>query len=243
MTVDIRRYGPYLAITAAGLAVAALAAAFPLPNLDTFSRYAVMAEEFAAGNWREAFHPRFGLGFPAVAGTLAWITGLDGYRCCCLAAALGWTLGLFAFHRLARQLFGERVGWFALVLYVICPQTLLWVFKGLREAYKTAGLLFVVSGILARARREPGSPDASLGVWEMALGLPLLCLFRNDAMLMALVLGLVYAGFDRFGRRTWGLFAWAALLLQLPCWLNYLWTGWWFPVYQAIGLLKRLGAG
>ena len=60
---------------------AALAACFPLFATDTACRYAPMAEAFAEGNWSEAFHPRFGVGFPVIAGLIRFVmvTGVSKF--------------------------------------------------------------------------------------------------------------------------------------------------------------------
>ena len=58
----------WLLAAAATVAAVALASLFPLIGTDTLCRYAPMAEAFAAGEWNEAFHPRFCVGMPTVAG-------------------------------------------------------------------------------------------------------------------------------------------------------------------------------
>ena len=44
--------------------------AYPLFSSDVACRYAPMADEFARGNWELAFHPRFGVLFQVLAGSL-----------------------------------------------------------------------------------------------------------------------------------------------------------------------------
>ena len=60
----------------------------PIPADDTATRYAPMAQAFAEGDWFYAFHPHSGVFFPALSGGIAWLTGVDGFRACQVAALL-----------------------------------------------------------------------------------------------------------------------------------------------------------
>lgn len=209
----------------------------PIAALDTFSRYAVMAEAFAAGNWKEAFHPRFGVGFPVLSGMLCRLTGMDGYRCCTAVSTLVWAIGLIPVFRLTRRIFGETAAWFAVILYAFCPQTLIWGLKGFRDSFRVAGILFFVAGIVAR-RFDPRA-----GLLEAMTGFALLTLFRGDAVLQAGVLALVFAGVDGLKLKTALLACWSMLVLQPSCWLVWSWTRSWVPVYEGVWILRRLFGG
>lgn len=222
------------AVTGVAVTVAILC---PIAALDTFSRYAVMAEAFAAGNWKEAFHPRFGVGFSFFSGSLCWLTGLDGYRCCTVVSTLAWAIGLIPVFRLTRRIFGETAAWFAVILYAFCPQTLIWGLKGFRDSFRVAGILFFVSGIVARRY------DMRSGLGEAMAGFALLTLFRGDAVLQAGVLALVFAMVDRFRLKTALLAGWSIVVLQPSCWLVWCWTRSWVPVYEGVWILRRLFGG
>ena len=228
-----RREFPYVVIACLGAVAVGLAAWHPLAALDTFSRYAVMAEAFAAGNWKDAFHPRFGVGFPCLSGSLRWLTGLDGYRCCAIVSTLAWAAGMIPLFRLTRRIFGETAAWFAVVLYAFCPQTLIWGLKGFRDTFRIVGVLFMVSGAVGR-RLEPNR-----GLCEQLVGFSLLVLFRGDSVLQAVALLGVFACIDMFRHKTWLLAAGSAVIMQPSCWLVYSWTGCWCPVYEAVWILKR----
>lgn len=222
-------------------AVAALTAAFaalhPFPCMDTLCRYAPMAEAFAAGNWSEAFHPRFATGMPFVAGMVRLATGLDGLSACAAVATLAWAMCAIPLFSIADSVFGRTAAWFALVLFFICPQPLLWALKGLREPFKMLGVLLTVDAIL-RGRT---------GGWRAfavaAGGFSLLLTFKCDTVLTAFVLALAFAVVDRFGRRTWVLAGFSALILQANCWLVYVWTGYWLPVPHLVRIWTRLNGG
>ena len=206
-----------LAVLAVGVAAAVSVAAivvaylFPLAATDTLCRYAPMAEAFASGDWAEAFHPRFAVGGTVVAGLFALLPGFDGLTACTVGATL-----------------------VAVVIYFICPQPLIWALKGLREPFKMLGLLLMVDAVVRVKDRDLAS------FAEACAGVVFLCLFKCDAILLALVLGLAYAVGDGFARRTWALTAWGAVVLQPMCWLVWQWTGYWLPAPHYVPLWKGL---
>lgn len=226
-------------VFAAAVAAVATAAAFffPLAATDTLCRYAPMAEAFASGDWGEAFHPRFAVGGSVVAGLFVFLPGFDGLTACTVSATLAWALGGLVFFRLAGRLFGSRVAFFALILYSVCPQPLVWALKGLREPFKMLGLLLMVDAVVREKDRDLAS------FIEACAAVVFLCLFKCDAILLALVLGLVYAVRDGFRLRTWALTAWGAVVLQPMCWLVWLWTGCWLPAPHYVSLWQKLIGG
>lgn len=221
--------------------VAFIAAAFaawcPFYATDTLCRYAPMAEEFAAGNWGEAFHPRFGVGMPVVAGLFHLVTRLDGLSSCAAVATVAWAFGVIPLWLIAARVFDRRTAWFAVVLYLVCPQALLWGVKGLREPFKLLGALLLAASLFeVRARTvRPFALAAS--------GTVLLVLFKPDAILFAAVLAVVFAALDRMGRRTWSLAGVFLVVLQPMCWLTWIWTGYWLPSVQYVPVFQRLFGG
>lgn len=225
-------------VAAALTVVAALFAAFfPLLATDTACRYAPMAEAFTDGNWAEVFHPRFCVGMPVVAGLVSLVTGLDGYASCAAVASAAWALSILPVFGLADRVFGRRTAWFAVVLYVICPQPMIWALKGLREPFKMLGLL-LMSDALFRCR-DKGYSSAV----EASLALVLLFTFKCDAFLIGGVLAVVYAVLNRFGWNTWIVAAVGALSLQPMCALVYSWTGYWLPAPHYVRLLQMVCGG
>lgn len=229
-----------LAVTAALAAVvAAVAYLLPLPSTDTLCRYAPMAEAFAAGDWANAFHPRFAVGGTVAAGVFALLPGFDGLTACTVSASLAWALCLLPLFRLAERLFGTRTAFFALAVFALCPQPLIWALEGLREPFKMLGLLLMADA-LVRVRDEAGRWASAA---EAGAALVLLCLFKCDAILLALLLGLAYAVGDRFRARTWALLGWGIVVLQPMCLLVWNWTGYWLPAPHYVPLWQKAFGG
>ena len=232
-----RREVPYVAMAVIAVVASCVALLHPMGALDTFMRYAPMADAFSKGDWVNAFHPRFGVGFQALSGSLTWLTGLDGYRSCTVVSTLLWAACLFPLFRLADALFGRTAAWFALALFVICPQTLVWSFKGFRESAKMLGVLLAVDALV---RWKSGTWRVAL---EGALALVFLFLFKVDTAAMGLLFAAAYLFLDRFRLRSIVACGTGLLSLQAMCALVYSWTGWWLPAVQYIPLVKRLIGG
>lgn len=229
-----------LAVTAAlAAAVTAIAYLLPLPSTDTLCRYAPMAEAFAAGDWANAFHPRFAVGGTVAAGLFALLPGFDGLTACTVSASLAWALCILPVFRLAERLFGTRTAFFSIAVFAICPQPLVWALEGLREPFKMLGLLLMVDA-LVRVRDED---DRWVSAAEAAVAIVLLCTFKCDAILLALLLGIAYAVGDRFHARTWALLGWGIVVLQPMCLLVWSWTGYWLPAPHYVPLWQKAFGG
>lgn len=226
-------------IIAVTVSVAAMvfAAICPLYATDTLARYAPMAEAFAAGDFAEAFHPRFGIGLPIAAGVLCRL-GLDGLSACAAASTLVWGLGAIPLWLISASVFDRRTAWFALILYLICPQTILWGVKGFRETFKMVGVLLMVAGLFEIRDSPRGSVVLS------RLGMILLCWFKPDAILLCGILTLAFAVLTGFRRlRTWANLGVFVLIVQPMCVLTWCWTGWWLPSSQYVTMLTRIIRG
>lgn len=230
-----------VAIITAAVAAAVMIIAYclPLASTDTLCRYAPMAEAFTRGDWANSFHPRFAVGGTVVAGLFAFLPGFDGFTACTVSSSLAWALCLIPFFRLAERLFDTRTAWFALVVFAICPQPLVWALEGLREPFKMLGLILMVDA-LVRVRDAEGRIASVL---EAGLALVFLCLFKCDSILLALILGLAYAIGDRFRVRTWSLVGWGLVVLQPMCALVWSWTGYWLPAPHYVPLWQKLFGG
>lgn len=222
----------YLALGASAIA-AVFAALNPLLAPDTICRHAPMAEAFAHGNWAEAFHPRFGVGFPIVSG-LACLIGLDGLSASCVVASLAWGLAILPVYGIARRAFDERTAWFAVILYILCPQMLIWSVRGLREPFKVLGILLAVEAILAS--RGGGWRNVA----RAAAGLALLAWFKVDTVILVPCFWLGFAFGDRFRAKAWALALAAALMMVPNCWLVYDWTGVPLPALQYADIWRHL---
>lgn len=226
-------------VLAIGIAAVSLGVLYPSPTQDSICRYAMMAEKFAAGDWFEAFHPRFCVLFPALTGCVVRLFGTDGLTACVAVAMLGWALALVPLFRLTRNVFGPGVAWFAVVLAAICPKTLFWGFQGLRETWRLLALLLVVAALF-----EPreGDRGANASFVQMMLGTFILFTLRVDTFLFAVLAVAAYAVYDVVRWRFAILAAWALVWTQPCCYLTWTWTGWWLPSPQMIVVvLKYLG--
>lgn len=232
------RWAPWATATALAAAGLALTALWVGVQADVLYRYAPMAEAFAEGNWREAFHPRFGTGMPTLAGVLVWLTGASGLTACAWTALMAWAFCVPPLFTVAERLFDRPTAWMATLLYAICPMTFHWSLCGLREPFRTLGVLCGASAIL---RRRTGERWHSL--WPLLAALPALCAFRSDTQAMGGALLLVYGAYDRLGARFWLAALWALAWLQPGCLLTWEWLGVWLPSTQAAGVWLRLFGG
>ena len=215
---------------------------FPFPGNDMASRYAPMADAFAAGDWRVAFHPRFGMLFSAVTGSISWLTGLNGYRSCQVASLLFFLLTAFPLWSIFRRIWGERVAAVGCLLYLLSSFLTRDAYFGLRETWKTFGIALGVCGVIAichAPRRWRGFLIATCsGAFLMAV--------RGDGALYAMILLLVSAKvemsvFKRLPVRTFlcGLLMLALISPQL--WYNYEKLGYPVPECRHAQILKHMG--
>lgn len=223
-------------VLAIGIAAVLLGVLYPSPTQDTTCRYAMMAEKFAAGEWFEAFHPRFCVLFPALTGCVVRLFGTDGLTACVAAAMLGWALALVPLFRLVRNVFGSGVAWFAVVLAVICPKTLFWGFQGLRETWRLLAMLLVVSALF-EPRKSEGRENSSFV--QMMLGTLILLTLRVDTFLFAFLAVAAYAVHDVVRWRFAVLAVWALVWAQPCCYLTWVWTGWWLPSPQIVAVVVK----
>jgi len=218
-----------------GIALAVFAAKYPLFATDAACRYAPMAEAFAAGDWGNAFHPRFGVGLSALAGLIRMFTGLDGYGACAAVSTFAWALGAIPVFSIGHRLFGRGTAWFALVLYLLCPQPFIWGLKGLREPFKLLGFAMMADAVMdcreTRSRRS--AVEACAAIW-------LLFTFKCDAILIGGVMAVAFAAFDGFRWNTLAVAISGVLALQPMCALVYNWTGYWLPAPHFVPIWQKL---
>lgn len=225
-----------IGILVAAAAVAAVAAgvAFPIPTHDTAMRYAVMAEKFAVGEWQEAFHPRFGVLFPALAGTFKFIFRCDSLSACSGVSMLAWAMTIIPLFFLSRSIFGEKVALLSVFLYLICPMPLLWALQGLREPYRLLGVVLMAAGIFSINENRTRSFVFSLA------GVVILLLLRADTILFAVGFLFIYSIVDKFRANTWCIAVIGLIFVQLPCYNVWLWTGYWLPAAQYVNIVSKI---
>ena len=196
-----------------------------------------MAEAFAAGNWLDAFHPRFAVGGTCISGLAVLIFGLDGYSACSATSMFAWGLCTLPIFYITRRLFDDRAALFAVAFYLLCPMPMTWALKGLREPYKVLGLLLAADAIL---RCRSSEKNASI---EAIFAIVLLAIFKCDAIILGFMAALAFLVASRFSARGWIVLGAKFLALQPMCFLVWQWTDWWLPAPHYVTLLKKLFGG
>lgn len=202
---------------------------YPTTIADTMQRYAPMANAFARGDWHYAFHPRFGVLFQVLAGTVTWLTGLDG----------AWSVQVVAVGFIAlagpplwlavRRFFGERIAWWALALMFVTDDIARYAMDGLRDSGKCLAFALLGWGYVACR--------------PVVLGLGLFVLVTVVSY------GFAIGGFFLFAwcvsavvRRRWcdvlsPVLGWSLGTLAVT-WMVYAYTGYWLPVPHVIKFVE-----
>ena len=126
-------------------------ALYPVTMSDSITRYAPMADAFARGDWKLAFHSRFGVLFPVASGLLAALTGLSGEHAIQVAGIGFVALAGVPLFFMTKRLFGATVAWGALALLFASDEFARHAMDGLRDPGKC--LAFALMGYGAVARR------------------------------------------------------------------------------------------
>jgi hypothetical protein len=212
------------------------------PGNDMSSRYAPMAEAFASGNWRVAFHPRFGLLFSAVTGSISFLTGLSGFRSCQVAAIVFFWLTAFPLWSIYRRIWDERVAAAGCFLYLMSSFLTRYAYFGLRESWKTFGIALGVCGVLTVMQ----SPNKWRGYLAVACGCAFLISIRGDSAFYALVLLVMAFVLEkirakRLPSRSFLCGLLILLLVSPQLWYNYRMLGYPVPESRHAQLLKHIG--
>ncbi len=164
----------------------AVALAMRVPADDTINRYSPMAEAFARGDFRYAWHPRFGVYFSSIAGIFVWTFGVSGTTASQMLAVLLYSLAVFPLFRLFRMLFDTRIAVIATLLYLGCSHLLRMPADGLRDNGKTLALALIACGLVELSRR-PKAVGAGI---RLVVGCALLTVLRAEGALVALFAGI-----------------------------------------------------
>lgn len=201
---------------------------YPVMMSDSVSRYAPMAEAFAAGNWNLAFHPRFGVLFQVLAGSIVALTGLDGDRALQVAAFGMQALSLVPIWCLSRKMFGGRIAWLAALLVFFGDDLFRYSLDGLRDSGKCLGFALLGLGIAERK-----------SIWYGA-GLFILISLASYCFAVGMLFFFgwcVYA----FSRREWKMLLWPAagsvLGTASVTVMVHAYTGHWLPAPHYIRYL------
>ena len=137
----------------------------PALRTDAMIRYAPMADAFARGEWFYAFHPRFGVIFQVVSGSLAFLLGIDGAHATPIAAFLFLSLAAVAVWSFVRRLWDERTAWIAFLFVLVSDAMFRYSLNGLRESVKCLGFALVALGVVSQRSRWFG-----LGLFVLITG-------------------------------------------------------------------------
>ena len=204
----------------------------PATAADMVIRYAPMSDAFARGEWYYAYHPRFGVLFMTLSGSIAWITGLDGIRACQVASLLLLSLSAVPVWCLTRAVFDARTAWVAAVMTLVATEVFVYAIDGLRDTGRTLGMALCAFAFVRNRS------------WAMALGLLVLSTLRTDLMSVSgILLGVWWLW--KLSRREWRslvlpTIAWA-LGIFLMCALNHAYTGSWLPVGKMVKMYEQQG--
>lgn len=233
---------------------------YPLMVFDSIARYVPMADAFARGEWRLAFHPRFGVIFPPLTGALVWLFGIGGDKACQIVSTAFLAFSAVPVWAIAKRVFKEnRVAWVATLLLLIATEYLTYAEDGLRDTGRTLGLAhcalaFVTRGKMPRPRNGIVScDDRRRGILPrvgegaiMALGILVLSVIKVDLYAFSCVLLAVWCV------RSFWYRAWFALVLPIlgwtlgtltMCWMTYAQTGYFLPMAQFVKLYLKLTGG
>ena len=236
------RLAPWSAFLLMWLMLLPAIALYDLPQRDVAMRYAPMAEAFAAGDWRFAFHPRVTPLLTVGAGMISRLFSCDGYLGCRLAGALFLTFGIFPLYRGCFRLYGFRTAFTAALLYAACAVFVRLGCYGLREA---AGVFGVALLFHAAAGLREGA-GRHLRYLEFAVAEAVLLLTRGDLALFALAALIGLFGWDllrhRHPLRSLGIAAVTAVLILPQLLYNYRMIGYPVPEVRHAVVMRKLCA-
>lgn len=148
---------------------------YPVLISDTMNRYAPMADAFAAGDWFHAFHPRFGVLFQILTGTLAWF-GLRGDQACQVVAIGFLAASAIPAWYLMRRVFDEKVASITAALILLMPEYFVFAIDGLRDTARTFAALMIAYSFVSFKRS-----------WVMAIGVFVMASLRTDMQFVAIL--------------------------------------------------------
>ncbi len=121
---------------------------YPVTMTDSITRYAPMADAFAAGDWKFVFHPRFGVLFEVLCGGVSWLTGLSGAKSIQVVSSGFLALAGVPVFFLVKRLFGARIAWWSLALLLVNDDFTRYAMDGLRDTGKCLAFALVAYGAI-----------------------------------------------------------------------------------------------
>ena len=203
---------------------------YDFPMRDVAGRYAPMADAFARGDWRYAFHPRTPPLLPVCAGLLMKLFSCGPFRACQLASGLFLTLSVFPLFAGCRRVYGLANAAISVLLFSSVCYLIRLGYFGLRET----GTIFGISLLFLAAASLRSSRTSFAGFLWFALGETVLLCNRGDIALSALCAYAVLFLWDWIRNRHPLRSLLAGLLILLAVspvlYVNYRMTG--YPVME-----------
>lgn len=228
-----------LALYAAYLAVS-LGWFLPTNGYDPIARYAPMAEAFAAGNWADAFHPRYCVLFQTLTGVLVWMFGCSGLTACQIVAITFFFLAAPVLWAIIRRIFDDETACWTVALYFISAELVELAADGWRDDCRILPILLAVYAFQTLLGKRP-EDSAIKATLAMALSQFVAITLRADAFLISsLILSVFFVLAIIRGQ-------WRATILPVGAWivavaLNslmvYFFTGWFVPSAHYIRFLE-----
>ena len=210
------------------------------PQRDVAGRYAPMAEAFARGDFKYAFHPRCQMMLPLCAGIVRTLTGVGGLMACKISALIFFILAVFPLFDLAKTVFNRRIAIGAATLYLFCFHIIEeMVVTGVRDALKIFFLMWMTRQLLMVVRERD--------VLRHYLGLGAACglsaCVRAEMFFIALAVLFISGVLDGLKHRWMGRFS-AGLLcaaagLSIEVLVNWAVCGYAVPCSRFITLFRQ----
>lgn len=116
----------------------------PIGGWDVLVRYAPMAEAFAAGDWVDAYHPRFCVLFQVLTGTTVKLLGVSGLQACQIVAILFWGFSFPALWAVLRRVFGDLTAYIGALFLFLSVDLFLYAADGWRDDCRILPILLMV---------------------------------------------------------------------------------------------------
>ena len=209
----------WVALLAGAIISAIMVNWWPGSDYDAFMRYAPMAEEFASGNFREAFHPRYCVLFNLLTGALAWFTGLSGFAACQIVAVFGWSLSMIPIWYIAKRYLGEETAWWSVVVLLFVPEYAQYAGDGMRDNLRILSYVLCAYGFVAQP------------IW-VGVGVFISVTLRVDGILIGMAIFALYAIICFYrgrSKKMIGPAVWLMAGLLLDSLMVYLFSGYFVP--------------
>lgn len=207
-----------------------------LPTDDVFMRYAPAAEAFAGGDWKYAFHPRFGVYFTAFAGIFVSLFHCSGIAACQFVSVIFFSLAVFPLHALFEKVWGQATAFWGTLAYIFTSHLLRYAGEGLRDNGKTLALALIALSLVSLTEKKSWK-----NVQILAAGGALLTVIRGEGFLIAFLCGIVALYILKDWKKSVaGIFLFL-ILISPQCFYNYRVIGYFVPELRHGVILYRLG--